>query len=108
VWILNRGQCFAETDNYTKILINNIEFIIDNFQMENIQPDTQLIRLLLSRLERISADSHLAHRASGVRGALHKALDQQEKGTSIQTIYLIQLIDLGFNILEKAGREMGK
>jgi len=31
---------------------------------------TQLIRLLLSRLERVSVDSYWAHRASGVRGAL--------------------------------------
>ncbi len=76
--------------------------------MEYIQADTQLILLLLFRLERISADSHLAHRASGVRGALHKVLDEQEKGTPIQTIYLLQLIDLGFNILEKAGRELGQ
>jgi hypothetical protein len=37
------------------------------------------LRFLLARLERISADSVVAHRASGVRGAMFRVLDQLEK-----------------------------
>ena len=48
-------------------------------------PETSegLIRLLLTRLERISVDSYWAHRASGVRGALTKILGQMEMGEPV-------------------------
>jgi hypothetical protein len=35
-----------------------------------------LISLLIARLERISADSYCAHRASGIRGALMRFLEE--------------------------------
>jgi hypothetical protein len=35
--------------------------------------------MLLARLERISADSVTAHRASGIRGGILRAIDQLEK-----------------------------
>jgi hypothetical protein len=55
--------------------------------METSTPDDKLIRLLLPRLERISVDSYWAHRASGVRGALVKLLEQMEAATqSIQDL----------------------
>ena len=36
----------------------------------------ELLRLLTSRLERLSADSRWARRASGLRGSLLKVLDE--------------------------------
>jgi len=61
-------------------------------------------RLLVDRLERLSADSIWAHRASGVRASLHKALARSEDGES--SADLDALIELGFDILEKAAQEM--
>ena len=60
------------------------------------------IHLLLARLERISADSYWAHRASGVRGALIRSLESQED-PDIRS--LESLSKLGFQILERAARE---
>ena len=65
----------------------------------------ELIRLLLARLERISADSYWAHRASGVRGSLLRALEKLEAGRPIQTSRLDALMAKGFDILEKAAIE---
>ena len=65
----------------------------------------ELIRLLLARLERISVDSYWAHRASGLRGSLLRALEKLEAGRSLQTSKLETLIATGFDILEKAARE---
>ena len=65
----------------------------------------QLIRLLLSRLERVSVDSYWAHRASGVRGSLLKALEKLEAGQTVDGSALKRLMDKGFQILERAARE---
>jgi hypothetical protein len=64
-----------------------------------------LIQLLLSRLERISADSVWAHRASGVKGSLLRMLGRSEKGYPIQQSELKRVEDLVFFILEKAAKE---
>jgi len=64
-----------------------------------------LIRLLLARLERISADSVWAHRASGVRGRLLSELEKIETNHHIPTDETYKLIDVSFHILEKAVRE---
>jgi hypothetical protein len=64
-----------------------------------------LIRLLLARLERISADSVWAHRASGVRGALFKALEILEGGGTIPEYKMKALMTTGFQILEKVMNE---
>ena len=69
--------------------------------MDNEEPGA-LIRLLLARLERISADSHWAHRASGVRGALLRALESMEKGKPFPDENFSSLIELGFTILAQA------
>jgi hypothetical protein len=63
----------------------------------------KLILLLLARLERISVDSYWAHRASGVRGALLRALELLENGS--QDSRSDTLIERGFEILERAARE---
>ncbi len=64
-----------------------------------------LVRLLLARLERISADSFWAHRASGVRGSLARMMDSLEKGEPFSASEMKRMIDLGFRILERAARE---
>jgi len=65
--------------------------------------EENLILLLLTRLERISVDSYWARRASGVRGALLRALDVMENGSRDSRADI--LIERGFEILERAARE---
>jgi hypothetical protein len=64
-----------------------------------------LIRLLIARLERISADSFWAHRASGVKGSLLRVVEKSEKGYPMRQVELKRIVDLGFFILEKAARD---
>jgi hypothetical protein len=73
--------------------------------MEYTEPSEGLIRLLLSRLERISVDSYWAHRASGVRGALTKILGQIELGETVDPASLRTNLLVGFEVLEKAAEE---
>ena len=73
--------------------------------MEFAEASEGLIRLLLSRLERISVDSYWAHRASGVRGALTKLLEQMERGETIDPASLQKNVLVGFEVLEKAAEE---
>lgn len=65
-----------------------------------------LTRMLLARLERISADSVWAHRASGVRGTLLRLLEKLERGRLVQQSELKRMLDLGFFILEKTAEEL--
>ena len=67
--------------------------------------DIRLIKLLLARLERVSVDSYWAHRASGLRGALLKNLEELEKGTHTGQADIHELISSSFNILNRAARE---
>ena len=66
---------------------------------------TNLIHLLLSRLERVTADSYWAHRASGVRGALLKTQQDIEEGRAVSLREVERQVQAGFDILERAGRE---
>jgi hypothetical protein len=59
-------------------------------------------RLLLDRLERISADSPWAHQASGVRASLAKCLAREDCSSE----EISDLLLLGFQILEKAAGEI--
>jgi hypothetical protein len=68
----------------------------------------QLVSLLLMRLERVSVDSYWAHRASGVRGGLLRALEKVEAGQSVDDPELKRLMDQGFQILERAAQERTK
>ena len=65
----------------------------------------QILQLLLARLERVSVDSYWAHRASGVRGSLLRALERLEAGQPVSTSGLQGILDQGFRILECAARE---
>jgi hypothetical protein len=80
--------------------------------VENSASILQQTQLLISRLERLSADSIWAHRASGVRGALLRSLeklDQAQRGDEIPLEEICQLqtaLDVGFSILVKAAKEL--
>ncbi|HSL41896.1 MAG TPA: hypothetical protein VK897_00590 [Anaerolineales bacterium] len=73
--------------------------------MESPEPNDKLIRMLLPRLERISVDSYWAHRASGVRGALTKILEQLETGAAVDPAAVKTNIAIGFEILQEAAEE---
>jgi hypothetical protein len=64
-----------------------------------------LTQLLLARLERISVDSRWAHQASGVRGALLRALERPIEARSVPGSELNGLMELGFKILKRAAEE---
>ena len=70
-----------------------------------------LARQLLERLERLSADSRPAHKASGLRGSLLKYLadydrlehrDDHQEGME----RLEEMIQLGYSLIEQAARLM--
>ena len=65
-----------------------------------------LIPLLLARLERISVDSPLAHRASGVRGALLRSLDEGSTGSALDPEEIERTIDAALEILLQAAAEL--
>lgn len=64
----------------------------------------ELIRMLAQRLERLSVDSHWAHRASGVRGNLLRIIDSMEAGIEPQETE--KMIEMAFDILRKGAREL--
>jgi hypothetical protein len=63
------------------------------------------LHFLLSRLERISADSAVAHRASGVRGAMLRAVEKLEAGRPVSSHEVRRLIASGYRLLEQAAAE---
>jgi hypothetical protein len=82
--------------------------------MEEKQQQIQNALLLISRLERLSADSYWAHKASGLRGSLLRWMDRvNSPPTSGNHViepqefeHLNRLLSAGFEILEKAAREI--
>ena len=66
----------------------------------------ELLRLLATRLERLSVDSIWARRASGLRGSLIKALESIETEEPITMEALEALIERSFEILRNAAREI--
>jgi len=68
----------------------------------------ELARLVVERLEKVSADSIWARRSSGVRGNLLRLLDEFEKNpppSEHQVKRLENLCQAGFTMLENAARE---
>jgi len=63
------------------------------------------LRFLLSRLERISADSSVAYRASGVRGSMLRMVEKLEKGRPVPGPEVRRLIDSAYHLLKKAAEE---
>jgi hypothetical protein len=103
--------------NFLDAILSRFPPVLVNFDNEiiirNVENTPQIIDqtlLLISRLERLSADSVWAHRASGLRGALLKALEVQEttfdSARSIDTDRLQALVDYGFRLVENAAKEL--
>ncbi|HSB65594.1 MAG TPA: hypothetical protein VLD65_03395 [Anaerolineales bacterium] len=72
--------------------------------------DIELIKRLVDRLEHLSADSSYAHRASGLRGSLLRAIGRIEAGELLnreERTGLEQAVEDGFEILELAAKEVG-
>jgi len=67
--------------------------------------DIKMLQLVLARLERVSVDSYWAHRASGVRGSLLRALERLEAGETVSERGLKDVLRQGFAILERAAQE---
>jgi len=70
-----------------------------------------LIRQLTARLERLSADSVWAHRASGLRGSLLRWLESYEQGQTPDAAgwtLLDHLVEQAFVVLTQAAREIGE
>jgi len=63
------------------------------------------LRMLLARLERISADSVTAHRASGVRGGMLRVIDLLEKQEQVPDNVVKRLIERGYLLLQRAAEE---
>jgi hypothetical protein len=61
--------------------------------------------MLATRLERLSADSRWARRASGVRGNIIKLLEESEQKSILQD-RMDALIERGFHLLRQAAREI--
>lgn len=72
----------------------------------NNQQSIDLLRLLTARLERLSADSHWARRASGLRGNMLKVLEEIDSGQEVAPARLDLLIGRGFEILRHAAQEI--
>ena len=75
--------------------------------MTSAQPiHIQLLRLLISRLERLSVDSHWARRASGLRGNIVKVLEEADSGKEVSSERLELLTDAAFDILRRAAQDI--
>jgi hypothetical protein len=72
----------------------------------NASKQVELLRMLASRLERLSADSRYARRASGLRGNILKVLDEADVGSFISDSRLDLLTNTGFDILRKAAEDI--
>ncbi|NWG33208.1 MAG: hypothetical protein HXY42_02100 [Chloroflexi bacterium] len=64
----------------------------------------RLLRMLTERLERISADSIWAHRASGVRGSLLRMLEEGEQGHLPDPKNLSLAVTTALHILTQAAK----
>lgn len=65
------------------------------------------IELHTDRLERLSADSHWAHQACGLRGSLLRLLSEMDNQTPCDDFSrLEELVKRGFDILTLAAKEI--
>jgi hypothetical protein len=60
----------------------------------------------MARLERLSADSHWARRASGLRGNIVKVLDEADSGHEVSQARLELLTEAAFDILRRAAQDI--
>jgi hypothetical protein len=66
----------------------------------------QLLRLLISRLEHLSVDSHWARRANGLRGNIVKILEEVDSGNEVSAERLELMTDAAFDILRRAAQDI--
>jgi len=66
----------------------------------------QLLRLLTSRLEHLSVDSHWARRANGLRGNIVKVLEEADSGQAVSSARVDLLTDAAFDILRRAAQDI--
>ena len=66
------------------------------------------IRALINRLEKISADSPWAHRASGIRAALDRILSRTgpKELRGEENTRLLDLVEQGYTVLEAAAGQI--
>jgi hypothetical protein len=76
-----------------------------SFFMPTPQANFQLIRILTDRLERISADSVWAHRASGLRGSLLRILDSEHEENPPDAQTIERVTNTAHYILTQAAKE---
>ena len=69
-------------------------------------PDIELLRMLVERLERLSVDSHWARRASGLRGNIIKVLEEYNSGQAVSHERVSALTQHAFEILRRAAQEI--
>ena len=67
---------------------------------------TELLRMLATRLERLSVDSRWARRASGLRGNIIKVLEQADAGEPVATNRVDLLTYAAFDILRRAAEDI--
>ena len=73
------------------------------------QPEARQIqqaRILVDRLARLSADSIWAHRASGLRASIDKALARVDAGEPVDATTFGLLLTLGYEMLIRAAEEI--
>jgi hypothetical protein len=68
--------------------------------------EIELLSLLVTRLERLSVDSHWARRASGLRGNILKVLEEYNAGQDISHERVSALTQQTFDILRRAAQEI--
>jgi hypothetical protein len=66
--------------------------------------DLRTLQFLLSRLERISADSAVAYRASGVRGAMLRMVEKLEEGRPVSGQDVKRLIESAYSLQKGKSR----
>lgn len=69
-------------------------------------PQLQLLRLLITRLERLSVDSHWARRANGLHGNIVKVLEEAETGQPVSASRVDLLTEAAFDILRRAAHDI--
>ncbi|MBN1668594.1 MAG: hypothetical protein JW862_15975 [Anaerolineales bacterium] len=75
--------------------------------MSETNPQLLIAQMLVERLARLSADSIWARRASGLRASLDKSVQQAATDGRVEAPEkLAELIELGYQMLEKAAQEI--
>jgi len=67
----------------------------------------ELLKRLVDRLERLSADSTHAHQASGLRGMFLRYIERLEAGEEVSNAEVDWLVEYGVEILRLAAKEIG-